>query len=129
MSHLYCTWQAGKHVSQNEIESEISDYFSIIHNTSWDVVTKQCWVDTGIPEWFISVLHSLSRKRNIKCTIPQENLDIDASGVLSEKSNHTVVGLAYTTWTGENVQKISKFLLLWITPLSLCHVATLFFFW
>lgn len=57
---------------------------------------EQCWVDTGIPQWCIWVLHSLSRRRNNKCTIPQENLDIDVSGVLSGKSNHTDVGLAYT---------------------------------
>lgn len=92
-------------------------------------VTKQCWVDTGIPRWFIWVLHVLPRRRNIKYTISQENLEMDVNGVLSGKSCHAVVGLAYPTWNWrESPQKINKFFLLWIKPWSLCHVTAGFFF-
>lgn len=71
--------------------------------------TKQCWVDTGIPWWIVWVLHFLPRR--ILHTIPQENLETDVSGVLgSRKSCHTVVGLAYPTWTGEELTKNKQIL-------------------
>lgn len=70
-------------------------------------VTKQCWVDTGIPQWFTWVLHLLPRRRNIKYTIPQENLEMDLSGVLSGKLSRCWI--AYPTWNWrESPQKYAN---------------------
>lgn len=56
-------------------------------------------------------LYLIARRKNVKYTVPQENLETDVSCVLiSEEGCHTVVGLAYPTWTGEELNKNKQIL-------------------